>query len=184
MNQKTLLLTVFGILFLGAGVLIFSPSPQVKNDLSCDLSLQKNTYSKADNITISVHVDGSGSMLGYVANSNNRYVKILDELYNTFSLIKSRPNTTVEYFRSGNKNQKLTASDFRKSQKSEFYDGSNPKFPGVSSGLDSAITSPEKEDKLFVLVTDLYQDDADVTRLNKKIFKQRKKRICSWNFGN
>lgn len=170
MNQRTVLLVVISsILLLSAGVLIFSPGPKVKNDLLCDLSLEKSSHPKSDKISISVHVDGSGSMLGYVTNSNSRYVKALDLLYNTFSLVKSRSNTTVEYFRSGNNNQKLTGSEFRKAQKTEFYDGSNSNFLPVSSGLDSAIIPPEKEDKLFVLVTDLYQNEADVTRLNRKI---------------
>ncbi|WP_414567044.1 hypothetical protein [Nostoc sp. CCY 9925] len=171
MNQKTVFLVVISSIFLlGAGVLIFSPGPKTKNDLLCDLSLEKSSHPKSDKISISVHVDGSGSMLGYVTNSNSRYVKALDLLYDTFSLVKSRPQTTVKYFRSGNNNQKLTISEFKKAQQTEFYDGRNStNFPPVSSGLDSAIIPPEKEDKLFVLVTDLYQNEADVTSLNKKI---------------
>lgn len=176
MNQKQLLLVVISSIFLlVTGVLIFSPGPKVANNLSCDLSDKESSDRKSDNISISVHVDGSGSMLGYVTNSNSRYVRAMERLYNIFSLTKSRPNTTVEYFRAGyNKqsrknNQKLTASEFRKAQIQGFYNGTDNNFPGVSSGLASAIIPPEKEDKLFVLVTDLYQDDADVTKLNRKI---------------
>ena len=175
MNQKQLLLLVISsILLLVTGVLILSPGPEVANNLSCDLSDQESSDRKSDNISISVHVDGSGSMLGYVTNSNSRYVKAMERLYNIFSLVKSRPNTTVEYFRAGlskakKNNQKLTPSEFRKAQIPGFYNGTT--FPGVSSGLASAIIPPEKEDKLFVLVTDLYQDEADVTKLNETIQK-------------
>lgn len=139
------------------------------HNVTCNPTLESQQPSQSDSIEIAIHVDGSGSMLGYVTNNTSRYIQSLKLLDDTFSLGGSRPKQTVTYYRSGTDSPQITRSDFRKAQLPEFYDGSNPKFPGVSSGIDAAITPPENGDKLFVMVTDLYQNNADVTLLNKKI---------------
>jgi hypothetical protein len=170
MNPKLVILAVISSIFLlGAGTLFLSPKSTKVNDLSCDLPLENSNRIQSDQINVSVNVDGSGSMLGYVKNNNSRYVKILDVLNDTFALANSS-NSKVEYYRSGGiSNQKLTDSEFQKAKQPEFYDNTNKKFPGVGSGLDSAITPPGNGNQLFVLVTDLYQNEANVTKLNTKI---------------
>ena len=67
--------------------------------------------------------------------------------------------------------QKITSSEYYNSGiSSVFYDGSSNQFPEVSSPIDAAIISPEKEQKkMTVIITDLQQNSGDVTKLNKVI---------------
>lgn len=132
-------------------------------------NLESRQSPHLDSIDIVINVDGSGSMLGYVNNSKSRYIQTLKLLDNTFSLGNSRPKQTLKYYRVGTNNQEITRSGFRKAELPEFYDGSNLEFPEISSGIDSAITPPKIGDKLFVMVSDLYQNEQDVTLLTKKI---------------
>ncbi|MEG3845347.1 hypothetical protein QT971_05355 [Microcoleus sp. herbarium19] len=142
-----------------------------KKDFTCDdLPTSANSQvSQSDTINLAIHVDGSGSMLGYVANDTSRYVQTLELLDRTIALGGSSSKSTIEYYRTGKGSKKITRSDFRKAQKPEFYDGSNPQFPDVASGLATAITPSQKGEQLFVMVSDLDQDGGDVTNLNQKI---------------
>lgn len=141
-----------------------------KKDFTCDPPTSANSQvSQSDTINLAIHVDGSGSMLGYVANDTSRYVQTLELLDRTIALGISSSKSTIEYYRTGKGSKKITRSDFRKAQKPEFYDGSNPQFPDVASGLATAITPSQKGEQLFVMVSDLDQDGGDVTNLNQKI---------------
>jgi hypothetical protein len=133
-------------------------------DIPCQLNVSEKTAPPSAAPEIAIHVDGSGSMLGYVKPTNSRYIQMLEVLDSIF--ISSKP----KYYRSGGeKNQQLSRQNFRKADLPDFYTGSNPKFPKVSSQLDAAITSPGETKKLLVFVTDLDQNDADVNSLINKI---------------
>lgn len=124
--------------------------------------ISTRSQTKSEDLTISLHVDGSGSMLGYVKNESTNYIKALEELDAMFD--------NVIYYRNGNSPQQITRQDYRKAHLSVFYDGSDPqKFPEVSSPIDAAISPSENGNTLNVIVTDLEQDDGDVINLNKKI---------------
>ncbi|PSB04276.1 hypothetical protein [Merismopedia glauca] len=115
------------------------------------------------NTNVAIHIDGSGSMLGYVSNPNSSYVETLKLLDNTFSL-----TSNAGYYRFGIKN-KLSRSQFQQAQKPVFYNGTDPKFPGVSSDLAGEIRSQKDAEQLLVLVTDLEQDGEDTTNVTKEI---------------
>lgn len=133
-------------------------------EIPCKLPTLDKTGTQSGSSEIAIHLDGSGSMLGYVRPVNSRYIQTLDILDSIF--ISSQP----KYYRSGGiKNQLLSRQDFRQADNPEFYTGSNPKFPKVSSQLDAAIDPPGKTTKLLVFVTDLEQNDADVNTLIAKI---------------
>ncbi|MEG4505654.1 hypothetical protein QUA81_20105 [Microcoleus sp. F6_B4] len=139
-------------------------------NFTCDLPTSANSQvSQSDPINLAIHVDGSGSMLGYVANNTSRYVKTLELLDRIIALGGSSSKSIIKYYRTGEGSKKIDRSDFLKAQKPEFYDGSNPQFPDVASGLATAITPPQKGEQLFVMVSDLDQNGGDVTRLNQKI---------------
>ncbi len=120
---------------------------------------------------MALNVDGSGSMLGYVKDGDTNYVKVLKLLSEVFELNNGiRSQVNLEYYRIGATGQKLTRQDYRKAELPVFYDGTEPKFKPVSSPINNAIIAPaDKEDKMTVIVTDLEQDDGDVTSLNKQI---------------
>lgn len=133
---------------------------------TCATPSQNNQSPQTDTLDISINVDGSSSMLGYVSDSSSRYVETLKYLDKTLSLSSLRSDTSINYYRSSNP---ITRSDFRKAQLPLFYNESNPKFPGISVPLQKFITPPGENDTLLAIVTDLDQADGDVTRLLQEI---------------
>ncbi|NEO99240.1 MAG: hypothetical protein F6K58_11265 [Symploca sp. SIO2E9] len=176
---KRLLLVSVISLFLGGCIPIVTDSPQDTDSvqdtdtpqdnkyINCTLPETNNQISKSDTTNIAIHIDGSGSMLGYVSSKISRYIQTLDLLDRTLSLGGSQ---NLEYYRVGRGIEALTRPKFLKAQKQEFYSGLNPQFPNVESDIAAAITPPpEDREQLIVIVTDLYQNEADVTRINRKI---------------
>lgn len=163
----TLLTTSCGLL-----TAIFSPKPT--EELQCQLpSVGDVNTNKSDKLEISVNVDGSGSMIGYVNVNNSNYIQVLEAIE---SVIDSSSNTQVEYKRIGH--QVINRSDFVRDAKSPmFYDGSNPeKYPKVSSPIQDAIEPPSDNiDKMTVIITDLEGDDGDLIsqRLREFYFNQQ-----------
>lgn len=138
--------------------------PKTYNDLSCDVPLTKGQSPSLDAppgpINISLNIDGSESMPGYLTNGASRYIKTIQLLDRTFSI-----SDLVEYYRVGGpEKQKISRSKFLEAIKERFYYEDR-----VTSNLTGAI-APQKEGKeLLVLITDLYQNQGDVTAVNKKI---------------
>ncbi len=132
-----------------------SPKEEI---LKCELPVLHNTSNnKSDKLDISVNVDGSGSMIGYVNTNDSNYTKALEVIGN---LVTPSNSVSVEYKRIGDE-QELTRDDFRRDAKSVgFYNETNPKYKGVSSSIQDAITPPQDgKDKLTIIVTDLEGDD-------------------------
>ncbi|WP_013325767.1 hypothetical protein [Gloeothece verrucosa] len=155
-----------------------SPSVYTEQDFPCKLETNISSVSSSSPLEIALHVDGSGSMLGYVDNPNSRYIQTLDLLDSIFLGQGSRDQVTLSYYRSGGlKNQQLNRQQYRNAFNPDFYTGTNPTFPKVSSQLDKAITPPAKTDKLLVFVTDLEQNGGDVNNLvdtiEKNFFKDK-----------
>lgn len=131
-----------------------------QEQLSCNIdSIQalvsgENILNKLD---VSLNIDGSDSMLGYVTIPNNNYAKVLELLANA---VINTNNVNVEYNRIGD-NKTLTRDNLRRDATSKtFYDGNNGTYKAVSSPIQTAITSPvEGKDKLTIIVTDLEGDD-------------------------
>ena len=140
--------------------------------LYCKIDNKKETKKITDSLNIDVHIDGSGSMLGYIKQDNSSYIKTLKLLDSTLGLGGKRSQTTVKYHRSGDRKHQaneLTRSEFRKASKAEFYNGVNSIFPAVSSDLASIVNQPKKSGNLTVIVTDLDQNDGDVNLIANKI---------------
>ncbi|MDE5072783.1 MAG: hypothetical protein O4806_13380, partial [Trichodesmium sp. St5_bin8] len=133
-------------------------------DLSCDPPTMTDKSPSLDAppepINISLNIDGSESMPGYLTNGASRYIKTIQLLDRTFSI-----SDLVEYYRVGGpEKQKISRSKFLEAIKEGFYYEDR-----VTSNLTGAIV-PQKEGKeLLVLITDLYQNQGDVTAVNKKI---------------
>ena len=141
--------------------------------LRCDLpSIGYVRSNPSDKLDISINVDGSGSMIGYVTINNSNYIKTLDAIE---SVVDPNKNTTVEYKRIGDK-KPLSRNDFRRDAKSRgFYDGTT-RYTKVSSPIQEAIKTPSEDvDKLTLIVTDLEGDDGDLISetLRKHYFNQQ-----------
>ena len=152
-------------------LLLSSCSPNQPELFSCEDPDQISQQTEPENLNISIRVDGSGSMLGYVSNSQSNYVKTLQSLDDIFY---SHPR--VNYYRSGldkntnSFNQEISINLFDKAQNEEFYDESNPSlFPGVTSALAETITPLENQEQLLIIVTDLVADEAKVEEINRKV---------------
>ncbi|BAZ43691.1 hypothetical protein NIES4102_06920 [Chondrocystis sp. NIES-4102] len=148
---------------------------EVKEDkinLYCQLQPKPQPEIFSNPLSISINIDGSGSMLGYVNQDNSSYIQALELLDNTLGSINNRSQSTIKYYRSGDyqhQAKELTRSEFIKAKKPEFYNGSNAKLPAVSSDLSSLITKPKNSDALSIIVTDLAQNDGDVNLIANKI---------------
>ncbi len=141
-------------------------------NLHCELEQKDQQAELTNPLAIDVNIDGSGSMLGYINQENSSYIQALKLLDSTLNLSSRRSPSTVKYYRSGDYQHQakgLTRSEFRKANKSDFYDGTNSTFPAVSSDLGSLITKPKNSDRLTVIITDLEQNDGDVNLIANKI---------------
>ena len=131
-------------------------------EVRCDLpSVGYVSANQLDKLDISINIDGSGSMIGYVSVNNNNYTEALDAIEN---VVDQNQTTTVEYKRIGD-DKLISRNDFRRDAKSMFfYDGSNPQqYKKVSSPIQEAIKPPSQgKDKLTIIVTDLEGDDGDL----------------------
>ncbi len=127
---------------------LFIVSCNKKEELKCELGhtpAENTNTSKSNNLSVSIYLDGSGSMLGYVRGGETNYVSTLKSIRNLFELSDKLP---VEYYRIGSPMQKITSSEYYNyGVTTTFYDGSSNQFPEVSSPIDAAIISPEKEQK-------------------------------------
>lgn len=118
---------------------------------------QKN-YVSNQSLKISINIDGSDSMLGYVTIPNSNYARTIEVLAST--MLESN-NISVEYKRIGD-DRIITRTNFRQDVKSPvFYNSPDPTYDPVNSPIQSAIIAPpEGKEKLTVIITDLEADDA------------------------
>lgn len=164
--------TLSGCVATAQGMTEGTPASDDYISLYCKKDSKKEQLELTDSLNINLHIDGSGSMLGYINQDNSSYIQALKLLDTTLSLGSKRSNTIIEYHRSGdykNKSKELTRSQFRKASKAEFYNGVNSIFPAVSSDLASIVNKPKNNNSLTVIVTDLDQNDGDVNLIANKI---------------
>jgi hypothetical protein len=133
-------------------------------NLPCKLNTSATT-SNPTNDKISLTIDGSASMLGYVKNSNSRYVKTLKLL----DQITLAHNGGVEYFRLDDNKKKIGRAEFQKTAVSDFYTGQTSKIADAFNPISSTPTSSGNQ--LLVIVTDLQPDDGDVAIISKRMLE-------------
>ncbi|MDJ0901001.1 MAG: hypothetical protein QNJ55_19535 [Xenococcus sp. MO_188.B8] len=143
------------------------------SELPCKPPPLKEIANRSTPLKISINVDGSGSMYGYIKNdSNSRYAQTITLLDSVVSLGKHSRSAkpSIEHYRIGERTtQEITANQYQKAKLPEFYTGTSSEFPKVTSHLDVAIENPEDEEQLLILITDLDQQGTDRNKLNKKI---------------
>lgn len=158
---KSLILSLITVVLLVSCV----GGPKDISEKICELPPKTNSTFNSNNLAINVYVDGTPSMEGYVNQDNTRYQKTLELLESTFSL-NSRE---VKYNRLGTNIQEIKRSQFlRDASEPKFYSG-NRQYPRLLvSQIDKAI-KPGNENQMNVIITDLYQKDSDITKVNLEI---------------
>jgi hypothetical protein len=156
---------VIAIAFL---VTACAPNQQTISCKSPDIDPQiRQSLSKTDGIQLSLLIDGTPSMEGYVTTPNSQYLRTLQLLDSASSTGWNSSTTKVTYSKFGTKKQVINRDAFLRAQLPEFYKG------GAEFNVSriDAVLSPPKTDSLDVVVTDLYQKDADV-QLVQNLLKQ------------
>jgi len=128
-------------------------------------------------LDIEVHIDGSGSMLGYVPENSidqeTVYTDTLEALHQLFTTPR-QDSPTLEYFRTGlNRETRVSTEKFNFNDRTA--NRLNPLTKGfyqdsLTSQLQAAVT-PLKNDRnrLLVLVSDLDQDSGAIEKITKAI---------------
>jgi hypothetical protein len=167
-RRKNSILVSGGAIALSS--LLFGCSPN-QQSISCS-SPTPDTEAAArlkqtPSIQLSLLLDGTPSMQGYVNDlPDSRYGK-------TLRLIDSASSTgwntvTTKYYRFGTKKRTIDREIFLKAQLPAFYQGGND---FSTSRIDAALIDPA-DNQLSLVVTDLYQKDADV-RLVQNLLAQQ-----------
>jgi hypothetical protein len=164
LNQTARLPFIIFLVFIAFSLTACAPRAEM---LSCELASPVTpiaAQSKA--LSIDISVDGTPSMQGYVDGfSNSRYVQTLNLLDTVALTAWANPAATVSYYRFGTKQQKLDRSTFRRAQLPEFYGvGDDLKVSNITAALPQATSQ-----RLSLIVTDLYQQDADVTLVQQQL---------------
>lgn len=134
-------------------------------DLAVDNPITLASDRKSENVTTIIQIDGTPSMQGFIKNfTNSRYAQTLDLLDRASTT--TWKNSQTQYFRFGTAKQQIDRQAYLQAKLPEFYAGSNPIFR--VSQIESAIT-PAAKDRVSIIVTDLYQKNADANLVLQKL---------------
>jgi hypothetical protein len=136
---------------------------------------------------ISLVVDGSASMLGYVKTPGSRYLQVV-KLLDSLALSNAGG---VTYARLDDGGKALNREEFQKAQSPVFYTGKTNRTsdalneqPIATSKNDKAVK--EQPEKFIAIVTDLQQDDGDIKITSKRILDNYLKKdgyaVAVWGF--
>jgi hypothetical protein len=119
---------------------------------------------KSSQIQADVFYDATLSMQGFVVPGiATAYARVLDRLEG--SITTGWSNTTVNFYRFGTNIRELKEREHKNVVKPFFYN--EREIRGVTR-IDTVIDEASSE-HLTIIVTDLFQDDADVTKLVNKL---------------
>lgn len=156
-------------------IVLFGCLAPVSPQLSCDTSLTNKVSTLSKPLNINIHVDGTPSMLGYVNspnNANTRYSQTIDLLEGTLSGGQPRGSQPkFRYYRLGETSKEISRqrAGYLEARKPLFYDGSSSEFPSLKvSNIQTAI-NPVSDDNLTVVITDLYENAADLNGIANSI---------------
>ncbi|MEM9272880.1 MAG: hypothetical protein AAGA80_07945 [Cyanobacteria bacterium P01_F01_bin.143] len=154
-------------------LLITSCQVQIPSvDIKCkpvsqkDVSQDSLANKRSDIIKLEIQVDGTESMQGFVKNDRkSRYEQTLELLDVIATASWSRDKSTIDYYRFGTKRQGISKQTYINAQKPNFYN-----VGGVfRDGQIIAAIPPSSANKLSIIVTDLYQTDADISSVIGKL---------------
>ena len=155
------------VLFMTLIVVVSCKPPKIDN-IRCELPKLNTPIAPSENLKVAIYVDGTPSMEGYVStNTKSRYTQTLELLDRTFYLTSSK----VAYQRLGTSIQQLSREQYKQdAQSPNFYNGKTPQYPPLSvSQIEKAIALQPQDNQLVIIATDLYQKNADITKVSKEI---------------
>ena len=125
----------------------------------------------SNKIDLDVYVDATKSMEGFAVNRNTVYSEFLDHL--DISVMSAWKNADVKFYKFGQIVKLIERREFLTSKDNPaFY---NEKGVFEKTYIDSVVTRTNSN-RLSVLITDLFQDDGDVSnmidRFKSKCFSQ------------
>ncbi|MCH9055552.1 hypothetical protein L5220_06465 [Synechococcus sp. PCC 6716] len=124
---------------------------------------------RTDKIHVSIYVDATLSMQGYVVpGSETKYGQVLQLLESVATTAWVGTNSEISYYRFGTTSQKINRSVYRTALTPSFY-GAGGSDVSVAA-IDSVIQAPSEND-VTIIVTDLYQKDADIALVQNVITK-------------
>jgi hypothetical protein len=137
--------------------------------LPCQDKTSKDLTTKKSIPKISLVIDGSLSMLGYVKPTNSRYIQTLALLD---TILLSQPGG-ADYARLESERKPISRSGVVEAQKSGFYTGTSSLIAKAFEPSDKAVKKgkdiKETKDQLVAVVTDLQPDGGDVNLIGKQI---------------
>jgi hypothetical protein len=111
-----------------------------------------------ERIPIDIYVDATTSMMGFVANAQSRYAKLLTEI--DAAAVACWKHSDVKYFKFGAKIRQLTSRE-------EYLFTRNPEFYQERGILETTnidlVVSRTDPNRVSALLTDLFQNQGDVT---------------------
>ncbi|HEY9827553.1 MAG TPA: hypothetical protein V6D19_19115 [Stenomitos sp.] len=150
------------LFFLVSTIAILVTACEEKMLHSCNLpKVSSEKIERTETANLSIFIDGTPSMVGYVSNNiDSRYKKILDSIDQISTTTWSKP----KYFRFGQKKQLIDRDTYRSAKLPSFYQG------GANfsvSQIDKLLLDPPGKDRVTIIVSDLYQKNADLGRVQQ-----------------
>lgn len=160
-----------------------------EKEVECELPSNSSQLHEIERLDIDLYVDGTPSMAGFVTNTtDNWYLKTLDAIGSVIETGAIQTNSVPNYYRLGTfknpendsvksvKFQPIKRKEYLQAKLPEFYNGTSHNFPFLEvSQIDAAIDNKIKQkenantDQLSIIITDLYQKNADITQISKAI---------------
>jgi len=154
----------------------------VRHSLECP-PLRSAEANVGDKLDIEIFVDGTPSMEGFVTTTtDNSYIRMLQAIDSVLATSPPHPNPAIAYYRLGNFTReteaesetaffdKIDRDNYLKAQQPEFYRGGAGQFPALEvAQIETAMESEKEGDRLAIIITDLYQKDADITNISRTI---------------
>ncbi len=123
-----------------------------------------------------IFIDGTTSMKGFVKSPFSRYALFISNLESAIN--STFPASDINYYKFGANIEEIPRDQYKKALKPEFYGRYSRKSQNITS-IDVVLSSIDsmmnKDNEVFILITDLFQDDADIDKVISTIKKLKSK---------
>jgi len=138
---------------------------EIIDQIAKQMNKRASTVVVADSVKLSIYIDGSVSMRGFTNKDNlTQFATVVRDIegYVLGQWPKGKPD--VEYFKFSDGIRDIKKNEFAKTFRPDFYNGPD-------TNIDKVLASAKiiNDNQLIVIVTDLFQNDADSALLNNKL---------------
>ncbi len=153
----------FMLILIGICVLVITPGCNDEYAKLHDGVNPQSLLPVSENITAEVFYDASYSMYGYVTGENSYYIKMLQILSRAY--YSGWPDGKIVYNKFGTQISQISRQEAMEASKKAFY---FDKAFTQDTHIENVILKAKEKD-LTIIVTDLFQKDADVNLLIEKL---------------